>query len=396
MGIYEYIIGICLIFTLSHIFNIISEKTKIPSVIMLIILGIVVKKTMLFYGYNIMVPFKVLQILGTVGLVLIVLEGTIELQLSSDKIGIMKKALNTSLLLLILSIITIAGIITLALGTSYINAIIYAIPISIISSAMVIPSIKSLTEIKKEFIIYEATFSDIIGIIIFNLFAYGNINSLIDITEFSLSLIMIILVSILFSILLIFILGKTKEGTKIVMILSVLLLIYSIGKTYHLSSLILILVFGIIINNFDEILNFFKIRQKTEKIFNVRSTFLALREMKLINRELSFAIRTLFFFVFGFSMEIEKILKKEIILSGIVIILLIYLIRYINLKVILKENVFPEIMIAPRGLITILLYYSIPKEYQIEYFEEGVLFFIIIVTSIVMMIGLLCYKKPKE
>ena len=67
-----------------------------------------------------------------------------------------------------------------------------------------------------------------------------------------------------------------------------------------------------------------------------------------------------------------------------------------DLKVILKENVFPEIMIAPRGLITILLYYSIPKEYQIEYFEEGVLFFIIIVTSIVMMIGLLCYKKPKE
>ena len=64
--------------------------------------------------------------------------------------------------------------------------------------------------------------------------------------------------------------------------------------------------------------------QKTEKIFNVRSTFLALREMKLINRELSFAIRTLFFFVFGISMEIEKILKKEIILSGIIHLLLIH------------------------------------------------------------------------
>lgn len=65
----------------------------------------------------------------------------------------------------------------------------------------------------------------------------------------------------------------------------------------------------------------------------------------------------------------------------------------------LKTGVFPEITIAPRGLITILLYYSIPAYYKITGFNEGVLFFIIVTTSIVMMSGLIMYKpnlKIKE
>jgi Kef-type K+ transport system membrane component KefB len=56
-----------------------------------------------------------------------------------------------------------------------IKCIVYAVPLSIMSSSIVIPSLHPLTRAKKEFLIYEASFSDILGIMIFNYFvADGN------------------------------------------------------------------------------------------------------------------------------------------------------------------------------------------------------------------------------
>ena len=49
--------------------------------------------------------------------------------------------------------------------------------------------------------------------------------------------------------------------------------------------------------------------------------------------------------------------------------------------------------IAPRGLITILLFYAIPQEYSIGIISEGVLFFVILVTSLIMMFGLMRSKE---
>jgi hypothetical protein len=48
----------------------------------------------------------------------------------------------------------------------------------------------------------------------------------------------------------------------------------------------------------------------------------------------------------------------------------------------------------PRGLITILLFYSIPQVHQLSKFKEGILFFIILVTSVIMMVGSVAYGKP--
>jgi hypothetical protein len=59
----------------------------------------------------------------------------------------------------------------------------------------------------------------------------------------------------------------------------------------------------------------------------------------------------------------------------------------------MRRNVYPELFIAPRGLITILLYYAIPEKYSIGIISEGVLFFVILVTSLVMMFGLMRDKS---
>lgn len=61
------------------------------------------------------------------------------------------------------------------LNESYLNCLIYSIPLSIVSTAIVIPSISHLEEAKKEFLIYETSFSDIIGIMAFNYITAGNL-----------------------------------------------------------------------------------------------------------------------------------------------------------------------------------------------------------------------------
>jgi predicted membrane channel-forming protein YqfA (hemolysin III family) len=58
--------------------------------------------------------------------------------------------------------------------------------------------------------------------------------------------------------------------------------------------------------------------------------------------------------------------------------------------------VFPEVFFIPRGLITIVLFYKIPEQYRLTSFNESILFFVILTTGIIMMLGMLFYKKPAQ
>ena len=51
------------------------------------------------------------------------------------------------------------------MGVEILNALLHTIPLSILSSAIILPSIDNLDEDRREFMIYESTFSDIIGIV---------------------------------------------------------------------------------------------------------------------------------------------------------------------------------------------------------------------------------------
>ena len=229
----------------------------------------------------------------------------------------------------------------------------------------------------------------------FNFFAYSDLTTLKVIPSFAVSIVSTILIAIVSSLLLIFILGRTKGNVKVIIILSMLMLLYSIGKFYHLSSLILILVFGLMINNFDKIMTVIKPKEKISKFFNTRNTLFALRELTLINSELAFAIRTVFFFIFGYSFDFFFFLDLKVILICDIVFIFIYFIRFLSLRIFFKKDIYPEFYVAPRGLITVLLFYAIPERFMIATFNEGILFFIIIITSLLMMFGLLSDNKKK-
>ncbi|MBL0267286.1 MAG: hypothetical protein IPP99_00985 [Chitinophagaceae bacterium] len=83
------------------------------------------------------------------------------------------------------------------------------------------------------------------------------------------------------------------------------------------------------------------------------------------------------------------------VLAGSVIVLILLGIRYIYLRFFLRSHIIPELFYLPRGLITILLFYSIPLKNQLSRFNEGILFFTILATSVIMMIGSIAYGKPE-
>jgi hypothetical protein len=53
-------------------------------------------------------------------------------------------------------------------------------------------------------------------------------------------------------------------------------------------------------------------------------------------------------------------------------------------------------MFIPRGLITIVLFYKIPPVFRLASFNNGILFFVILLGAIIMMLGMIFYKKETE
>ena len=74
-------------------------------------------------------------------------------------------------------------------------------------------------------------------------------------------------------------------------------------------------------------------------------------------------------------------------------LLAIYLVRFIYIKLVSKTDLMPELVLIPRGLISVLLYYSLPPEMKIKGVETGLLFVVILGTSIVLSLGLVISKR---
>ena len=86
-------------------------------------------------------------------------------------------------------------------------------------------------------------------------------------------------------------------------------------------------------------------------------------------------------------------LSFKVIGVGFVILFIIYFIRIITLFVFQGKGIFPQAFLAPRGLITILLFFAIPEDLSIGSEFQGVLLFVILVSCFVMSWSLISYKK---
>ena len=149
LGTEQLLIIICGIVILSYIFSIVSRFIKVPSVFLLLLTGIAFKSISNSYNVNIVFPAKLVEALGVVGLIMIVLEAGLDLKLRKDKLKMIRNSFFAALFILVISMAGITAIIHYWLYEPVVKCLIYAIPLSIMSSSIVLPSIHHLTETKR-------------------------------------------------------------------------------------------------------------------------------------------------------------------------------------------------------------------------------------------------------
>lgn len=391
LSAYNLIIEASAIIILSFFFSELSRKTNIPSVLMLILLGIVLKLVLDYMGLGSIDFFPILEVLGIVGLIMIVLEAALELELKPEKYWPIARALGIALIGLLASAWVAALILHEFIpGMDMKAAWLYATPLSILSSAIIIPSVSGLKENKKEFHIYESTFSDILGIMMFY-FLTGQMDAAehsSGLAGFAGNVFLTILLSVIVSYLIILIFQNIRSHVKLFLLIAVLLLMYSLGKLMHLSSLIIILIFGLLIANMQL---FF--RGRLGRWLHVERAKDIYEGLHVITMESAFVVRTFFFVIFGLTISLASLVSVNVAIVSLLIILSIYVIRYILLRLTIGEDILPQLFVAPRGLITILLFYAIPEEAAVAGFEPGILLFIIIATSLIMTFAMIYDKR---
>lgn len=382
------IISLCVLLLIAYVFDLTSSKTRIPSVILLLALGWGVRQLTTVFHIAIPDLSGLLPVFGTVGLILIVLEGSLELELNSSKKSVIKKSVIAALVpMLILAFLLAYAFQYFQPGISFRDALTNAVPLCVISSSIAIPSVKYLTNYNKEFITYESSLSDIFGVIFFNFVALNELGLSHTILESGLQLLLMIVVSFIATVLLAFLLGKIDHHIKYVPIILLVLLIYAIAKMYHLPSLIFILILGLFLGNLDELKRFRWVAKLKPDELNTE-----IHKFKDLITEATFLVRTVFFLLFGYLIETKEILNTVTLAWAFGIIAAALLIRAAQFKL-SGVKMYPMLFIIPRGLINVLLFLSIVPIQQIPFVNKSLILQLVLLSAVIMMVGIMMSKK---
>ena len=391
-----------LLIVFSYLFDRFARKTKFPAVILLMFTGILFRLLSSAYGFN-QLGFldDLIPVLGTVGLILIVLEGALELKISKEKLPLLLKGFIAALVILLLNIAALQWVFSSLFEMSAQVAVLSAIPLAIISSAVAIPSAGGLLDKEREFVVYESTFSDILGIMIFNYalrqFEVGeglqNSSSLVALLF---QIIGVVVISIGITYILFKLLKQIEHHVKFFLILALLILVYAFGKLFHLPTLVTIFIFGIFLSNVKSLLPRF-----LKNYLDLDHTEKELHEFHLLTAESTFLVRTFFFLFFGFSIQLSSFNSIQPLIYGVIIILIMLALRYLYFSattVQIKPS--PLVYLSPRGLISILLFLQLKDisfvDLSLSPIDERVLLIVILGTMLVMLLGTLKKSKASQ
>ena len=402
MNTLSILFALPLIVIFSYLFDTIARKTKFPAVILLMFTGILIRTVTAASGYN---DFEFLEnlipVLGTIGLILIVLEGAFELEISFEKLPLILKGFLAAFFILIANIWLLQWLFGFLFQMETNEAVLYAIPLSIISSAVAIPSASSLLNHEREFVIYESAFSDILGIMIFNyaLRQFDSQEPLVGaapLINLGFQIIGVIIISVLITYMLFRLLQKIDHQVKFFLILALLILVYALGKLFHLPALVTIFIFGIFLGNVKSLLPRF-----LRNYLDLEKTEKGLHEFHVLTAESTFIVRTFFFLFFGFSIQLINFNSLSPLIYGLIIFITMLLFRYLYFTVTtLKIKPSPIVYMSPRGLISILLFIQLKEVSFINTIQvpidERVLLIVILSSMLIMLLGTMKKQKKEE
>ena len=353
-----------------------GRRYRLPAVVLLIVTGLVVRQVLDALGLRYHWVDPIVPILGTLGLILIVLEGALDLTVTRERLPLIARSAASSLLGFVATLAGFALMFRYLLGLATPAAVLAAIPFAVISSAVAIPSAAGLAAQPREFVVYESSLSDILGVLVF----YSWLTAAGSIDTFALDLIgggaVSLAVAAAAAVVLYYFVTQIVGHVRFLPLLAGLVFLYAIGKELHLSPLIVVLVCGLLINNPHLVHWHAGLRALHNDDYEG-----TLAEFKGLVAELTFATKSLFFLLLGYWTDVRTMLSVRAWLIAVAGIALILASRWLILRALRQPSTAALVWIAPRGLITVLLFLSAHDTGQIDAFPFGAVMLIVLATA---------------
>ncbi len=350
---------------------------RVPGVVLLIVAGLIARQVLSGLGlhYHEWVE-PIVPVIGTLGLILIVLEGALDLEITREKRGLILTAAAASIAGFLATLAGFGAAFTYLLGMSTKIAILAAIPFAVISSAVAIPAADGLPAKPREFIVYESSLSDILGVLVF----YAWVTGEGSMEGFAADLLgggaLSLAAAFVAALALFYFINQIVGHVRFLPLLAGLIFLYAIGKEMHLSPLIVILVCGLIINNPQLVTWHARLRGIKNRSYDQ-----TLREFKGLVAELTFATKSFFFLLLGYWTDVTAMLSVSAWLVAIAGVAFIVASRWVILKVLHQGDVSKLLWIAPRGLITVLLFLSARETGKLDAFPFGAVMLVVLATA---------------
>jgi NhaP-type Na+/H+ or K+/H+ antiporter len=360
-----------------HLIDLVAHRFRIPSVLLLMGLGALSGSLASRHFVSLRIPLEVITGLGLLGLALIVLEGAMGLKWRKGSEAWMLRATLAAVLGILVFLIPTASAFHFIWGSGWRISLLNAMPLAVVSSAIAIPSASRLPEKLRDFISVESSLSDIVGVLVFNAIAIPAALGFATLFRMGWNAVLVAALSVGIVGATLKIMRHSSQGVRFIPLLASLILFFAIGKILHLPSLLLVFLFGLAIANLP------KIRLKLVRNWLMHDGFAQdAHLLETIVRELAFLARTFFFFLFGFSMDWNTLSRPLPWAIGATLLCLIYVCRFAVLRLLVGPDIRKIVFIAPRGLITILLFAMIPVSERISEIASGTILVVVLGTTI--------------
>ena len=237
------------LFVFAYLLELVGRRTKVPGVVLLIATGMIAREALDRVGLELRFVEALLPVVGTIGLILIVLEGSLDLELRRERAPLIARSSGAALAGFIVTLGVFAWLFGRLLAYDWPTAVLAAMPFAVISSAVAIPSATGLPDDAREFVIYESSLSDIIGVLVFYAWLSAGGSMELFLADLFGGGALSLLAAVATALGIFFLINRIEGHIRFVPILAGLLLLYAAGKMLHLSPLILILVCGLLLNN---------------------------------------------------------------------------------------------------------------------------------------------------
>jgi NhaP-type Na+/H+ or K+/H+ antiporter len=392
--IYTIIILGVLIF-LSHVFNELFDKTKIPNVLLLLLIGILIGPvsgvvTKDFFG-------ELGNVFTTITLIVILFESGAGLNLRAIKKAIGSAALLT-ILNFVITVVLTSYISRWLLSLDVLSSVFIGAIVGGTSSAVVIPMVKQLKmgEKSTSVLILESALSDVlclvVGLALLDGITEGVVSVGMVLSKMWKAFVFAIVLGLLSAFVWSALIRRIRSiKNSMFTTLAFVFVLYGLVELMGLNGGIAILSFGILLGNIE----LFESTPKFKKIFKFDNSGFNVNEKEFF-AEIVFIMQTYFFVFVGISLQFGS---PAIYATGFLIVLLIILFRipgtvFLSGKNISKPERAIMSVMTPKGLVPAVLA-SLPLQRGLANGEiildlgySIVLFSIIICSALVIVLSL--------